>query len=159
MHRENCIRDFIALAFARMRSFIRLAFALLCCVSIAAFADDAAKPSPPLAVDASTPPPQASLAANMKPLFAGKAMDEWSQIPSDSWTIKNDILASLGSARGVIYTRQSFGRYRIIFDVRHNTGKPDHRAGVLVFCTAAVEGEKPLNALAEAAIALDEKNR
>ena len=84
----------------------------------------------------------------MKSLFAGKALDEWTQIPPDSWTIKNNILASLGATRGVIYTKQSFGRYRIIFDVRHNTGKPDHRAGVLVFCTAPVEAEKPLDALA-----------
>jgi 3-keto-disaccharide hydrolase len=47
----------------------------------------------------------------------------------------------------VICTKQSFGRYRVIFDIRHNTGKPDHRAGVLVFCTAPAEGEKPLDAL------------
>jgi hypothetical protein len=131
-----------------MIRFIFLFVAIIVLNAITSFADDAAKPSPPLAVDASTPPPQVPLPADMKLLFDGKSLDSWMQIPADSWTIKNNILASAGSARGVIYTKQSFGRYRIIFDVRHNTGKPDHRAGVLVFCTAPVEGEKAVDALA-----------
>src|ERR1041384_3105783 len=80
-------------------------------------ADDAAKSTPPLAIDASTSAPQVPLPANMKMLFDGKSLDGWTQIPADSWTIRNGILASVGSARGVIYTKQSFGRYRIIFDV------------------------------------------
>ena len=109
--------------------------------------DKPAAPSPPLAVDASIPPPDIPLPPNMKVLFDGKSLDGWEQIPPDSWTIKNGILASLGSSRGVIYTKQSFGRYRVIFDVRHNTGKPDHRAGVLVFCTAPNADQKPLDAL------------
>jgi hypothetical protein len=57
----------------------------------------------------------------------------------ESWAVKNGILASLGAARGVIYTNESFGRYRIIFDVRHNSGKPDQRA--------LTQGQKPLDAL------------
>jgi hypothetical protein len=132
-----------------MRTHLALAF--MCLLSVVHFiiaADDPAKPSPPLAVDASTPPPNVPLPATMKPLFDGKSLDSWVQVPAESWTIKNNILASVGAARGVIYTRQSFGRYRVMFDVRHNTGKPDHRAGVLVFCTAGLEGEKPLDALA-----------
>lgn len=120
---------------------------LLLFAGVACAADDP-KPSPPLAVDSSTPPPNVALPANMKILFDGKSLDGWLQIPPESWTIKNNILASVGAARGVIYTKQSFGRYRVIFDVRHNTGKPDHRAGVLVFCTAPADGEKPLDALA-----------
>ena len=119
----------------------RALLVLFLCTAFAHAADD-------LAIDASTPPPKAPLPPNMKSLFDGKSLDGWTQIPPDSWTIKNNILASAGAARGVIYTRQSFGRYRVIFDVRHNTGKPDHRAGVLVFCTAPVEGDKPLDALA-----------
>jgi len=130
-----------------MTRFISLLLALIGLIAMNSYADDAAKPSPPLAVDASTPPPAVPLPPNMKPLFDGKSLDNWGQIPADSWTMKNGILASLGAARGVIYTKQSFGRYRIVFDVRHNTGKPDHRAGVLIFCTAPIEGEKPLDAL------------
>jgi hypothetical protein len=65
--------------------------------------------------------------------------------------VKNGILASLGAARGVIYTANEFDRYRVIFDVRHVSGKPDHRAGVLVFCDASsvtpAEGEKPTTTL------------
>jgi len=131
-----------------MTRFISLFLAIIILNPIISFADDAAKPSPPLAVDASNPPPQSPLPANMKLLFDGKTLDSWMQVPADSWTIKNGILASLGSGRGVIFTKQSFSRYRIVFDVRHNTGKPDHRAGVLIFCTAPAEGEKPLDALA-----------
>jgi len=106
-----------------------------------------APPGPPLAVDASIPPPKVPLPAGMKPLFDRKGLDGWEQVPPESWTVKNGILASLGAGRGVIYTKESYGRYRVIFDVRHHTGKPDHRAGVLVFCTAPAEGEKPLDAL------------
>ncbi|HEV8605820.1 MAG TPA: DUF1080 domain-containing protein [Tepidisphaeraceae bacterium] len=102
--------------------------------------------NPLLAADASTPP-ITPLPPNLKPLFDGKSLDGWTQIPANSWTVKDGILASLGSARGVIHTNQSFGRYRIIFDVRHQSGSPDHRAGVLIFCTAPTEGQKPLDAL------------
>jgi len=47
----------------------------------------------------------------------------------------------------VIYTEKSFDRYRVIFDVRHVSGNPDHRAAVLVFCTPPATDEKPLDAL------------
>ena len=107
-----------------------------------------AKLPPALAVDASIAPPAVPLPPNLIPLFDGKSLDGWVQVPPDSWTVKNGILASLGTGRGMIYTKQSFGRYRVIFDVRHNTGKPDHRAGVLVFCTPPADGDKPLDALA-----------
>jgi hypothetical protein len=82
----------------------------------------------------------------MTKIFDGKTLAGWRQIPPDSWTVKHNILASLGSARGVIYTEKSYDRYRVIFDVRHVYGKPDHRAGVLVFCDATratpKDGEK-----------------
>lgn len=67
-----------------------------------------------------------------------------------SWTVKNGVLASLGAGRGVIHTAKSFGRYRIIFDIRHagaSTPKQEHSANVLVFCTAPTDGQKPLDAL------------
>jgi hypothetical protein len=73
--------------------------------------------------------------------------DELSPTPSAGWIVKDGAIVSLGAGRGVIYTKQSFGRYRVIFDVRHVWGKPDHRAGVLVFCTEPNAGEKPMDAL------------
>jgi hypothetical protein len=85
----------------------------------------------------------------MTPLFDGKSLDRWIQVPADSWEVKNGAMASTGAGRGVIYTSGQFdGVYRIVFDVRHVSGKPDHQACVLVFCTAPVEGEKLLDALA-----------
>ena len=72
---------------------------------------------------------------------------ELAQSPASAWVVKNGVLASTGAGRGVLATRQSFGRYRIIFDMRHVSGSPDHQACVLVFCTAPTEGEKPLDAL------------
>jgi hypothetical protein len=94
----------------------------------------------------SIPPPAAPLSPGVTPIFDGKTLDGWKQIPPDSWVAKNGVLASLGAARGVIYTAKEYDRYRVIFDVRHVYGKPDHRAGVLVFCDAAAatpaEGEK-----------------
>ena len=102
---------------------------------------------PLLRVDASTPPPPARFAPGMTPLFDGRTLAGWTQMPADSWTVRNGIVASLGAARGVMYTNQSFGRYRVMFDVRHHAGKPDHRAGVLVFCEAPTDGQKPLDTL------------
>jgi hypothetical protein len=83
----------------------------------------------------------------MTALFDGKTLDGWVQAPADGWTVKEGVLASVGAGRGVIYTTGQSDRYRIIFDVRHVTGKPDHRAAVLVFCNAPAEGEKPADAL------------
>ncbi|MEA2707595.1 MAG: hypothetical protein QOF78_196 [Phycisphaerales bacterium] len=99
----------------------------------------------------SVPPPSAPLPPGMSKIFDGKSLEGWKQIPPDSWIVKNGLLASLGAARGVIYTTNEYDRYRIIFDVRHVSGKPDHRAGVLVFCDASTvtpaEGEKPTTTL------------
>ena len=107
-----------------------------------------AKLPPLLRVDASIPAPAAPLHRGLKPIFDGRSTDGWVQVPADSWVVKNGMLASVGAARGVIYTKESYGgRYRVIFDVRHHAGKPDHRAGVLVFCTPPVEGEKPADTL------------
>jgi Domain of Unknown Function (DUF1080) len=103
--------------------------------------------APLLAVDASTPPPAVALPAGMSPIFDGRTLNGWTQIPADSWIVKNGIVASLGAGRGVIYTNESFERYRVMFDVRHHAGKPDHRAGVLVFCSAPSGDQKPLDAL------------
>src|SRR5687768_15903790 len=52
---------------------------------------------------ASVPAPSAPLPPGMTKIFDGKTLGGWRQIPPDSWTVKNEILASLGSARGVIF--------------------------------------------------------
>jgi hypothetical protein len=83
-----------------------------------------------------------------KPIFDGKTLDGWVQIPPDSWTVKDDAMASTGAGRGVIYTKDDYAKYRLIFTMRHVSGKPDHQACVLVFCTRPKPGEKPLDALA-----------
>jgi 3-keto-disaccharide hydrolase len=121
---------------------------LMC--SMIAYAADAPTTAP--AELAATPPPEAPLPPGMTRIFDGKTTEGWKQFPLDSWVAKNGVLASRGVGRGVIYTAKSFGRYRIVFDMRHvygGVGKNDHRACVLVFCTAPqTEDEKPLDALA-----------
>jgi hypothetical protein len=64
------------------------------------------------------------------------------------WVVKDGAMASTGSGRGVIYSAQDYGRFRLMFTMRHVTGNPDHQACVLIFCTRPAPGEKPLDALA-----------
>jgi hypothetical protein len=64
-----------------------------------------------------------------------------------SWVVKDGTMASTGAGRGVIYTAQDYSHYRIIFSIRHASGKPDHQPCVLVFCTRPAPGEKGLDAL------------
>jgi Domain of Unknown Function (DUF1080) len=63
------------------------------------------------------------------------------------WVVKEGAMASTGSGRGVIYTAKDYGRFRLMFTMRHVSGNPDHQACVLVFCTRPQAGEKPLDAL------------
>ncbi len=93
------------------------------------------------------PPPEVPLPAGMTPLFDGKTLEGWNQIPPDAWVVKNGALVSLGAGRGVIHTVNSYDHFRIILDIRHISGNKDHPADVLFFCTAPVEGKKPLDAL------------
>jgi hypothetical protein len=81
------------------------------------------------------------------PLFDGKSLDGWTQLPADSWEVKGGAMASTGAGRGVIYTRDDYTKYRLLFTMRHVSGKPDHQACVLIFCTRPEEGKKPLDAL------------
>jgi hypothetical protein len=83
-----------------------------------------------------------------RPIFDGKTLDGWVQIPADSWAVKDGAMASLGTGRGVIYTREDYSKYRLVFTMRHVSGNPDHQACVLIFCTRPEEGKKPLDALA-----------
>ncbi len=64
------------------------------------------------------------------------------------WTVKEGAMASAGSGRGVIFTAKDYGRFRLLFTMRHLSGNPDHQACVLIFCTRPQAGEKPLDALA-----------
>jgi Domain of Unknown Function (DUF1080) len=66
---------------------------------------------------------------------------------STGWVVKDGAMASTGSGRGVIYTANDYGRFRLMFTLRHVSGDPDHRACVLIFCTRPQGGEKPLDAL------------
>ena len=129
-----------------MRLISIIAFVLVC----AGIAWSQSKPpaTVPTTTAASIPAPKVPLPPGMTRLFDGKALDGWIQVPANTWTVKDGVIASLGAGRGVIYTANQYDRYRIIFDVRHVWGQPDHRAGVLVFCAAPNEGEKALDALA-----------
>jgi 3-keto-disaccharide hydrolase len=82
-----------------------------------------------------------------KPIFDGKSLDGWAQIPADSWEVKDGAMASRGVGRGVIYTKDDYSKYRLAYLMRHVSGKPDHQACVLVFCVRPEEGKKALDAL------------
>jgi len=66
---------------------------------------------------------------------------------STGWAVQSGAMASTGSGRGVIYTEKDYSRYRLMFTMRHVSGKPDHQACVLIFCTRPQGEEKPLDAL------------
>jgi hypothetical protein len=56
-------------------------------------------------------------------------------------------MASRGAGRGVIYTKDDYSKYRLVFLMRHVSGKPDHQACVLIFCARPEEGKKASDAL------------
>ena len=95
------------------------------------------------------PPPGLSeaLLQRTRPIFDGKTLEGWVQIPPDSWEVKDGAMASRGAGRGVIYTKDNYSRYRLVFVMRHVSGKPDHQACVLIFGARPEEGKKPLDAL------------
>jgi hypothetical protein len=66
---------------------------------------------------------------------------------SIGWIVKDGVMASTGTGRGVIYTAQDYSHYRLLLTMRHVSGKPDHPADVLFFCTRPKDGEKPPDAL------------
>jgi|SRR5581483_3723091 hypothetical protein len=68
-------------------------------------------------------------------IFKGKNLNGWIQKPANSWTVKDASMASLGTARGFIYTKTNYTYYRLIFTMRHISG--NHSACVLIF------GESP----------------
>jgi hypothetical protein len=63
------------------------------------------------------------------------------------WIVKDGAMASTGAGRGVIFTKDDYSHYRMMFTMRHVSGNPDHEACVLIFCMRPPDGEKGLDAL------------
>ncbi len=99
-----------------------------------------AKPAPPLS--------KATMEKiqKMSSLFDGRTLDGW-VTTSNAWVVKSGAMASTGAGRGVIYTKNAYGNFRLIFNMRHVSGQPDHQACVLIFCARPPEGQKGLDAL------------
>jgi hypothetical protein len=72
---------------------------------------------------------------------------ELAKSAATGWSVQDGIIASTGAGRGVIYTVNDYKRYRLMLTMRHVSGKPDHPACVLIFCTRPQPGEMPLDAL------------
>jgi hypothetical protein len=66
---------------------------------------------------------------------------------STGWIVKDGAMASAGVGRGVIYSTKDYGRFRLMFTMRHVSGNPDHQACILIFCARPQDSEKPLDAL------------
>jgi len=82
----------------------------------------------------------------MTPLFDGQTLDGWI-CNSNAWSVKDGAMASAGAGRGVIYTKNDYGNFRLIFNMRHVSGQPDHQACVLIFSARPPDGEKGLDTL------------
>jgi hypothetical protein len=82
----------------------------------------------------------------MAPIFDGKTLEGW-EFNSNTWTVKEGAMASLGAGRGVIFTKTDYGNFRLLFKIRHVFGQPDHQACFLIFCSRPAEGQKGLDAL------------
>jgi hypothetical protein len=84
--------------------------------------------------------------ARLNKLLIEDAYDEIVNAKMPGWVVEDEVIASTGAERGVLYTKMDFeGRFRIMFDVRHAPGRA---ASVLLFCIRPEEGERPLDALA-----------
>jgi len=67
--------------------------------------------------------------------------------PAASWIVHDGAMASTGAGRGTIYTQADYTHYRLIFSLRHVSGKPDHQPCILIFCARPASGEQGLDAL------------
>jgi hypothetical protein len=85
--------------------------------------------------------------ARLNKLLLEDAYPELAKSASTGWIVKDGVMVSTGSGRGVIYTAKDYSHYRLMFTMRHVSGNPDHQACVLIFCTRPAEGDKPLDAL------------
>ena len=114
----------------------------------------------PVTNTAPEPPAPLSSAAmekirRMSPLFDGQTLTGWkfsmkgsnAMDPGNAWTVKDGAMASLGTGRGVIYTENEYGDYRLVFKIHHVSGQPDHQACFLIYCVAPEPGKPALDAL------------
>lgn len=93
-------------------------------------------------------PQEQELARLNKILIEDAYPAELSPSAATGWIVKDGVLADTGVDRGVLYTKNDYSHYRLMFTVRHVWGtNPDHMACVLFFCTRPEEGKKPLDAL------------
>ena len=63
------------------------------------------------------------------------------------WVVKDGAIASTGVGRGVLYTANDYGHYRLMFKIRHVSGSPDHYACVLLFGTRPQGDDAVIDAL------------
>lgn len=73
--------------------------------------------------------------------------DQLARSSTTGWVVKDGAMASTGAGRGVIYTARDYGRFRLLFTMRHVSGDPDHQACVLIFCSRPEAAQKPIDAL------------
>ncbi len=92
-------------------------------------------------------PQGAALGRLNKLLLEDAFPTEVTKSPTTGWIVKDGVMASTGAGRGVIYTTQDYSRYRLLYNVRHVSGHPDHQAGILFFCQRPQPNQPPLDAL------------
>jgi hypothetical protein len=92
-------------------------------------------------------PQGAQLARLNKLLIEDAYHADIAQSSATGWEVHDGAMASKGTGRGVIYTTKDFSRFRLMFMMRHVSGKPDHQACVLIFCARPQGDEKPMDAL------------
>ena len=93
-------------------------------------------------------PAGAALARLNRLLLEDAFARELVQIPDTGWVARDGMLASTGAGRGVIYTVRDYENYRLVFQVRQESGPQfDHYPGILLFCQRPPAGEPGLDAL------------
>lgn len=67
-------------------------------------------------------------------IFDGKTLNGWLQVPANSWTVTNGVMASKGLS-GEIYTAVNYTHYRVIFShLHHIPPSGNHYGSALIFC-------------------------
>jgi hypothetical protein len=57
-------------------------------------------------------------------LFDGNTLDGWRQVPTNSWTVKDGVMASTGAGRGYIYIDpHEWSRVEILVNARDGTAR------------------------------------
>jgi Domain of Unknown Function (DUF1080) len=80
--------------------------------------------------------PMLAICPGCRSIFDGNSLSGWVQIPANSWSVKDGALHSLGTARGVAYTSETFGDFRFIFQSRLVEDTAKHLPCVLFFGNA-----------------------